>query len=211
MRRILTSLSCLTHNLNIVKIKRPYHHGALREALVEAAAQLLAEHGAAGVSLREAARRAGVSQAAPYHYFSGKAALIAAVGGAGHDALDARQAAALARAGTNPSVRLNALVTSTIRFALERPHYFTAMTPQITDRFADAVRDARFAAGHDDLDPTAIAMLMWAVPHGLVSLYLNGSLALDGATPVLVEHLARVAVEALLAVPAQDVAAEWGV
>jgi hypothetical protein len=52
---------------------------------------------------------------------------------------------------------------------------------------------------------------MWAVPHGLVSLYLDGSIARDGATPVQIEHLARAAVDALLTMPSQDVAPEWAV
>jgi AcrR family transcriptional regulator len=183
----------------------------LREALVDAAAQLLAEYGVAGVGLREAARRAGVSPAAPYHYFASKAALIAAVGEAGRDALLAAENITLARAGANRAVRLHALVTTYVRFALERPHYFGAMPPRVSEPFADAVREARAAAGHDDLDPAAMATLMWAVPHGLVALYINGAIARDGVTPVQVEDLARTAVDALLAIPAQDVAADWAV
>lgn len=201
----------MVENLNIVKIKRPYHHGALRDALVTAAAQLLAEHGPIGVSLREAARRAGVSPAAPYHYFESKAALIAAVADAGVAALAARYAAALARAGHDPAARLHALVTTQVRFAIEQPHFFNAMAPRMSEPFADAVREARAAAGHDDLDPSAMATLMWAVPHGLVTLYSGQRATPDRSTPVQIEHLARTAVDALLAIPAPDVVAEWAV
>jgi AcrR family transcriptional regulator len=198
-------------NLVIVKIKRPYHHGALRDALVDAAAQLLTERGPSGVTLREVARRAGVSQAAPYHYFDSKAALILAVADAGFATLDAQQAAALARAPHDPVARLNALVVTHIRFALEHPHYFNAMTPHVSDRFADVVREARVAAGHDDLDPTAIATLIWAVPHGLLALHLDRRGTRAETTPVEIERLARTAVNALVAIPPDDVAAEWAV
>jgi AcrR family transcriptional regulator len=204
-------------NLYIVKIKsrttrrQPYHHGALRAALIDAAGQLLTERGPAGVGLREAARRAGVSQAAPYHYFGSKAALLNAVGEAAFARFEEMQTAALERASREPGARLSALVTCYIRFALERPHLFAAMTPRITERFVGAVRSARLAAGHDDLDADAMAMLLMAVPHGLAALYISGRLATAGATPILVEQLARAALDALLSIPTQDGGGEWAV
>ena len=183
----------------------------MREALVDAAAQLLSERGPAGVSLREAARRAGVSQSAPYHYFPSKSALLAAVGDAAHEALDGIQAVAISRAGSHPIAQLSALVTCYIRFALERPHYFTAMAPRLNERVLDAVRAARLAAGYDDLDPDVVATLVWAVPHGLATLYISGTIAGAGATPVMVEQLARAALEPLLAIAPHDVGGEWAV
>jgi len=57
--------------------KQPYHHGNLREALIRAAAELVSERGLEGVSLREVARRAGVSHGAPYHHFKSKEQLAA--------------------------------------------------------------------------------------------------------------------------------------
>jgi AcrR family transcriptional regulator len=58
---------------------RPYHHGHLRRALLDAALQVLTEEGLAGLTLRAVARRAGVSEAAPYHHFASKAALVEAL------------------------------------------------------------------------------------------------------------------------------------
>src|SRR5919106_2070042 len=104
-----------------------YHHGSLRAALVESAAQLAAERGHTAVSLREVARRAGVSQAAPYHYFHGKAALFAAVAEEGFRLLELTQATALAQAPEDANERLAALAASYVRFALDRPHYFRVM------------------------------------------------------------------------------------
>lgn len=207
---MLTLLRWAGQNLNIVKIRRSYHHGALRNALVDAAARVLAEEGPAGVSLREVARRAGVSQAAPYHYFPSKAALIAAVAEAGFRALDVRATAALARAGSDPIARLDALVTAHIRFALEHPQYFHAMPPRVSDRFAETVRDARAAAGRDDLDPSTIATLIWVVPHGLLTLHLAAR-GRNGTTPVEIERLARAAIGALITIAADDVNAEWAI
>ena len=63
--------------------RKGYHHGDLRHALVEAALKLVAEKGVQGLTLRETARRVGVSQAAPYRHFADKKELLLAVGEAG--------------------------------------------------------------------------------------------------------------------------------
>jgi AcrR family transcriptional regulator len=189
--------------------KAPYHHGALRHALVEAAAQVAAESGVAALSLREAARRAGVSQAAPYHYFADKSALLAAVAEEGFRLFDAMQQAALDQAPSNPTDRLQQLGVAYVRFALENPHYFKVMfRPHLVEhakypalhavssrsfqRLVDTTRAARRAHGHDDLDALAAAAMMWSVPHGLAMLYLDGPIS-AGMTPADVEKLARAA------------------
>jgi AcrR family transcriptional regulator len=199
----------------------PYHHGSLRETLIDAAAFLAAEQGLAAVSLREAARRAGVTQAAPYHYFPNKAALLSAVAEKGFAALGAAQTESLDRTGDAPLARLAALVRVYLRFAIEQPHYFTVMFRErcapgpaaalVIDRFAEAVRAARLAAGHDDLDSAAIGTLIWAVPHGLASLYACGPIASQGITPTALEHIAARAVETLIAITTDDAAEDWGV
>ena len=63
---------------------RPYHHGDLRRALLDAALEMVAEHGPAALSLREVARRAGVSHAAPTHHFRNKAGLLTAIAADGY-------------------------------------------------------------------------------------------------------------------------------
>ena len=75
-------------NVNSVKTgrrSRGYHHGALREALLEAAEALIGERGLDGFSLREAARRVGVSPAAPQHHFGDARGLLTAIATAGFD------------------------------------------------------------------------------------------------------------------------------
>jgi AcrR family transcriptional regulator len=180
---------------------------------VEAAAELAAERGAAAVSLRETARRAGVSQAAPYHYFSDKSALLAAVAEQGFREFDATQAAAYDAAPDDAVARLQALGTAYVRFALAKPHFFRVMFrphlvehtrfPELSEvsrrsfeRLVATTRAARLAFGHDDADPLAAATLVWSVPHGLATLYLEGPIS-EGTTPQALEALARLATRPL--------------
>jgi len=65
------------------RTKAKYHHGDLRRALIEAALAILAKDGARGLSLREVARKVGVTQTAPYHHFPTREALVAAVAAEG--------------------------------------------------------------------------------------------------------------------------------
>jgi AcrR family transcriptional regulator len=196
-------------------LKKPYHHGDLRSALVEAAARLAAEVGPAAVTLREVARRAGVSQAAPYHHFADKSALLAAVAEAGFRLFDAHQAAALAAAPDDPLARLAELGVSYLRFALTETHYFHVMfRPPLFDgrrypeldevgtrsfeRLVETTRAARAVFGIEDEDPRAAAFVMWSLPHGLAGLFLD-SAAGSGMSPALMESLVRAASASLAA------------
>jgi AcrR family transcriptional regulator len=213
--------------------QRRYHHGSLRAALIDAAAQLVSERGPAGISLREVAARAGVSPAAPYHYFPDKSALLAAVAEEGFRLFESAQASALRHAPDDPPARLAASVMFYVRFGLDRPHYFRVMfSPQLAargrypalaevagrtfERLASEVRAARLACGHDDEEPSAVATAMWAVPHGCVMLYIDGPLATT-TSPRELEAIARVAITALVQAPLAELELErerephWGV
>ena len=207
-----------------------YHHGALRAALVEAAAQLAAERGVAALSLREVARRAGVSQAAPYHYFPDKSALLAGVAEAGFLEFDRLQAEAYAQALPNPLEQLQALGAAYVRFALDKPHFFRVMfRPHLVEhakypslheisrrsfeRLVDTTRAARLAFGNDDPEPLPAATLMWSVPHGLAMLYLEGPIS-EGTSPRVLEDLARAATVPLARAAFEDLQrgdAHWGI
>jgi AcrR family transcriptional regulator len=207
--------------------KSSYHHGSLRRALIDAAAELAAERRAATVSLRAVAKRAGVSQAAPYHYFADQSALWAAVAEAGFDLLDATQMAAIAQAPSDAVERLASLMATYVRFALDRPQHFKLMFGQsaahgmhppagtaarrVSERVADAVRAARIAHGHDDLDSSAITMMILAVPHGLATLSLNSG-GFASVAPRFVEDLARAATLTLAAAAFEKAPEqEWGI
>ena len=83
-----------------------YHHGALREALIDATESLLAEKGPESFSLREVARRAGVSPAAPAHHFGDASGLLTVVATLGFEGLAAALREAEARGGRDPRARL---------------------------------------------------------------------------------------------------------
>src|SRR6266498_3257174 len=105
---------------------KPYHHGNLREALLDSAIRLIAEVGPAGFTLRELARRAGVSHNAPYRHFRDRDALMAAVATEGFRELKQ----AMLRSTENGSSALDRLKSAGlayIAFALRRPEHFTVM------------------------------------------------------------------------------------
>ncbi|MCW5634371.1 MAG: TetR/AcrR family transcriptional regulator [Rubrivivax sp.] len=104
-----------------------YHHGALREALIEATEALLAERGTEGFSLREVARRSGVSPAAPAHHFGSAEGLLAAVATLAFDGLTEALRAGNARGGSDPVARLKEQGLGYVGFALRHPGRFGLM------------------------------------------------------------------------------------
>lgn len=105
---------------------RPYHHGDLSRALVEAARRILETDGPAALSLRAVAREAGVSPAAPYHHFKDKSELLEAVAHEGWVALDVALTAARAKAPDSQE-RMTGLGVAYIRFARDNPALYRVM------------------------------------------------------------------------------------
>jgi AcrR family transcriptional regulator len=106
--------------------RKPYHHGNLREVLLTAAIHLIGEVGPGGFTLREVARRAGVSHNAPYRHFRDKGELLAAVATQGFRELKD----AMLEAAASQSTALDRLKCSGyayVEFALRRPEHFAAM------------------------------------------------------------------------------------
>jgi len=108
----------------------PYHHGALRQALVQATESLLAERGAEGFSLREVARRAGVSPAAPAHHFGDAAGLLTAVASSGFEDLTQALQAGDAAGGADARAALRGQGQAYVQFALQHPGRFRLMFRQ---------------------------------------------------------------------------------
>src|SRR5690242_13821494 len=98
-----------------------YHHGALRQALIDATESLLAERGLDGFSLREVARRSGVSPAAPAHHFGDAQGLLTAVATLAFDGLTEALRAGNARGGDDPVARLREQGVGYVGFALRFP------------------------------------------------------------------------------------------
>ncbi|SFQ02319.1 TetR/AcrR family transcriptional regulator [Variovorax sp. 770b2] len=105
----------------------PYHHGDLRAALIEATEGLLAERGIEGFTLREVARRAGVSPAAPLHHFGSAAGLLTEVSILGYEELTRSLRAGTATGGKDPARRLCGQGMGYVQFALAYPGRFQLM------------------------------------------------------------------------------------
>jgi AcrR family transcriptional regulator len=175
-----------------------YHHGDLRRALIDGALDAIAEHGAANLSLRDVARRAGVSHAAPAHHFADKRGLLTAIAVEGFDGL--AQATAAAAAGGHIAGGL-----AWIAWALDHPaHYEVMFNPRLLRVDDPELVRARSAGagvlfrsvrsrgvGGRDLAPAALASMAWA--HGFIGLWQTGNLAGLG-DPI---DLARRSAEAL--------------
>src|SRR6202012_4265946 len=99
---------------------RPYHHGDLRRALIDAASRLLEAEGPSALSLRAVAREAGVSPAAPYHHFKDKGELLDAVAGEGWHMLDDTIARVRAEAAS-PADALDEIGVAYVCFARDNP------------------------------------------------------------------------------------------
>src|SRR5437667_1119669 len=117
------------------KSAKPYHHGELREALVAAGRKLLEEKGLRGFTLRECARRAQVSHAAPAHHFKSMDDLLAEIATRGYQELTAAMAAEAKRAAPNHSARLVGQGVGYLAFAAANPMLFRLMFNRESDRF----------------------------------------------------------------------------
>jgi AcrR family transcriptional regulator len=150
-----------------------YHHGALRPALLEAAGDILETDGVGALSLREAARRAGVSHSAPYRHFPDRDSLLAALAAEGFALLDEELK-------NRPEGHMG---LGYVEFALGRPQRFRLMFggqlryhdhPELRARAeASYVGLQRTFAELGDDAPMAAAAA-WSLVHGLASLILDG-------------------------------------
>ena len=127
MSRLSSTRSTAAGVVNDSTPREAYHHGALRDALSDATEALIAERGAQGFSLREVARRSGVSAAAPAHHFGDAAGLLAAVAKLAFDQLTGALEAGNARGGDDPLERLCEQGVGYVGFALTWPGRFALM------------------------------------------------------------------------------------
>ncbi|MGH7528396.1 MAG: TetR/AcrR family transcriptional regulator, partial [Gemmatimonadales bacterium] len=102
----------------------PYHHGDLRRALIETALTMVTEEGAWNFTLREVARRAGVSHAAPYNHFADKSALLAEVAALGFQALRRQMEGSARRPPRSSRQALLGIATAYVRFGVEHPAHY---------------------------------------------------------------------------------------
>ena len=191
----------MKEDLNTVKMKAEnsaqarehYHHGDLKEALIEATEAILLEKGIAGLTLRAVARRVGVSPSAPAHHFGDAAGLLSEVAARGFEEFRRTLQEADARGGADPAARLRELGTAYVAFALKHPARVRLMFQRDMcnpdNERLKAAADGAFAVLEDGvrafcsippgepLEPDAQGVLLaaWSMVHGFAVLALDGA------------------------------------
>lgn len=208
----------MTDDLNSVKSAasegRAYHHGALRPALIAAAEAVIAERGLDRFSLRETARRAGVSPAAPAHHFKDVRGLLTAIAAQAFADLADALGAADEAAGPDREARIKAQGMAYVAFALDRPARFDLMwrkalldndDPHLSEagnrawELLDSATRGPGAPHSGPLDPAlAPSTAAWSIVHGFARLAIDGAFgpepdAADRAAqimlPLVLDHL----------------------
>ncbi len=171
--------------------RRGYHHGNLREALIEAALDLIAEKGTSGFSFADAARSAGVSAAAPYRHFRDREALLADVAERGFVLFAERLEDAWDDGKPEPLAAFERTGRAYLEFARSEPAHYSAMfeagidyraNPDLRKASDDAFAVLRRAAEalcalapEDDRPPAhMVALHVWSLAHGIASLFARG-------------------------------------
>ncbi|MDT3444553.1 MULTISPECIES: TetR/AcrR family transcriptional regulator [unclassified Pseudofrankia] len=157
----------------------PYHHGDLRRALVDAAVGLIEEVGPAAMTLREVARRAGVSHASVTYHFGDKAGLLTVLAADGY-----RMLGDTLREAHRSRHSFLEVGVAYVRFAVTHHAYFEAMfQPELHRRDDAELRAAKAATStllygtdHPDDGQRAAGVAAWAIVHGIAALWLTGNL-----------------------------------
>lgn len=173
------------------RARRGYHHGNLREALIAAALDLIADRGPAGFTFAEAARSAGVSPAAPYRHFRDRDALMADVARRGFERFGLALAKAWDDGHPDPRSAFQNMGRAYLDFARKEPAYYVAMfesqlppdiSPELSRAADDALSVLRLASEAvvaklpAEGRPPAhmVALHAWSSAHGIASLFARG-------------------------------------
>lgn len=186
---LLVSTSSATKKA--VASKRPYHHVNLKQKLLDAAVALIGEAGPQGFTLREVARRAGVSHNAPYRHFRDRDDLLAEVAAEGFDRLADSMKTAMAK-GRTAAERLRLAGRGYVAFALEWPRHTLVMfdTPKSAEQrpvlaesarrafhtLLDAIAAAQAEGALPNGDTQRLAIVAWSGVHGLAKLAIGGQI-----------------------------------
>ena len=170
--------------------KENYHHGDLKNALIQAGTEILSEEGIGSLSLRKVASRAGVSHSAPYAHFKDKQALIAAISTEGFRLLYERMGLAADRYRKTPDCMLFEVGYAYLNFALENPAYFKVMFSGTLEKekdypdfvemskknfnfLVDQVKQCQSVGLLKSGAPDVLAVNVWCLVHGFVALLLE--------------------------------------
>ncbi|MBI9092765.1 MAG: TetR/AcrR family transcriptional regulator [Desulfobacterium sp.] len=173
--------------------KSTYHHGNLREKLLQTALEIVSEQGLAKVSMRKLGEEIGVSRSAPYRHFKGKGELLSAMAEEGYRKLTKSLKCARNKQSGDPVAQLKNIGVAYIEFALENPVQYRLMfgheiieqdqTPALIKSAEDAFSE--LVLGVDVLltgesikpiDPLIIANTLWSQTHGIATLLMDGQI-----------------------------------
>lgn len=174
--------------------RKTYHHGDLKNALIQAGIEILSREGVGGLSLREVASKAGVSHAAPYAHFHDKQALVAAISTEGYRRVYERIEAALDRHAGDPLQQLVEAAWCYVQFALDEPDHFRITFSAAVEKekeYPDLVEISQTgfetvvalvkscqAAGVLGAGPADLMTVsVWGLVHGIASLILEGQVS----------------------------------
>jgi AcrR family transcriptional regulator len=184
---------------------RSYHHGNLKEVLLEAARALIEQYGPAGFSLTEAARLAGVSPAAPYRHFRDREALLAEVARSGFDRFAARLDMAWNNGVPTPFAAFDALGRAYLTFAREEPASYAVMfeaglQPEDAARMPGAAKAfdvllkaaAALCRGLPEKERPPVRLMslhIWAISHGVATLFAHSGTRPEQTVPMSAEEI----------------------
>jgi AcrR family transcriptional regulator len=192
-------------------MEHTYHHGDLRQAILDATLDIIDNDGLDAVSLRAVARGLGVSEAAPYHHFTGKQDLLAVLVTDAYGAFGQRLTEAMTAAGPDAWEQLRALVLAYVRYGLESRGRYRLMFGEHMIKFAsnpDVVAAARptrlvleeavaACLGPKRTDSVALENTVWALAHGITSLVGEAEIP-TGSDPDSIDRLGEVAAAVLI-------------
>jgi AcrR family transcriptional regulator len=179
--------------------QKSYHHGDLRQALIDTGLAMLEEHGLEGLTLRKLAARVGVSHAAPEHHFPTLRHLMTAFAAEGFRLFAASMRSAMADAADDPAEQLRAAARGYLAFASTRPHLFRLMFTANRLDWDDPALGPPANAAHAVLEEisapvakrlnrdtpegrAAVEQLVWSQIHGHAHLMIDGKLQTEGGT-----------------------------
>ena len=179
-----------------------YHHGDLRNALIEAGVEILEEEGNSALSLRKVARKVGVSHAAPYRHFANKEILIAAIADEGYQKLEEQMKEAAAQFPDGSNAQLIELGWAYIQFALENPNHLRVMftdfskaceleTGNSFDLLVQTIKAGQEANDVVAGDAMPLALTLWATVHGLATLLIENKIPAVSLGIISAEDVAR--------------------
>jgi AcrR family transcriptional regulator len=171
-----------------------YHHGDLKNALIQAGVEILAADGIGGLSLRKVAQKAGVSHTAPYAHFTDKQALIAAISTEGHRKVHTRITQAMGEHPDDPLRQLVETAWATVTFATEEPAWYRVTFSGAVEHERDYPALVESTARNYGLvrgltvhcqaagilqagDPDLVTVGVWSLVHGFISLILEGQVS----------------------------------